>query len=325
VYHYWLDSLAWRTPFNPDHVAGYPLLIALLTFLTANRIEPTLVLLGITFFAHIAGALAVYSSVASQASERVCYLCVGLFVLWPFVGTTYAAFPMSDSIALACLAWGVSLLLKERLNIAAIPLGFAAVIHKGTWIFVIFLILAAIVRHRRLPWAALIIASLPLGLLWAAGMAWNGYGPAWLLSVSLPIQFATKSNLPVLDGLVGTALLGGTKYVFKSIVLWAHVALLAALLFAFIKETHASAKWYGLAIVGGLFFLYIGLNHNIVWAAVRYSKIAALPIGFYLGTHPRAAEAISKRIWSIVVVMVLLLTSQFAFSLYIARVFPNAK
>src|SRR5437867_2620735 len=37
---YWSDSLAWRTPFNPDHVPGYPLLIALLRFLTAGRLAP---------------------------------------------------------------------------------------------------------------------------------------------------------------------------------------------------------------------------------------------------------------------------------------------
>jgi hypothetical protein len=33
VARYWMDSLAWRTPFNPDYAPRYPLLIALLHFL----------------------------------------------------------------------------------------------------------------------------------------------------------------------------------------------------------------------------------------------------------------------------------------------------
>jgi hypothetical protein len=55
VYGYWKDSLAWRTPFNPDHVPGYPLLIALLRVLTADKIAPIVLFLGVSFCAHIAG------------------------------------------------------------------------------------------------------------------------------------------------------------------------------------------------------------------------------------------------------------------------------
>jgi hypothetical protein len=320
VYVYWLDSLRWRTPYNPDHVAGYPLLIAFLRFLTSGLVAPLTLFLVVAFCAHLAGALAVFRAVASQTTDRIGYLSVLLFVLWPFTGSTYAAYPMSDGLALALLAWGIALLLMERTRTAAIPLGVAAVIHKGTWIFIIFLMLAAAIRQRRrFSWPAPLIAGLPLGLLWLAGMVFNHYGPFWLLSVSLPIQFATKSNLPLLDGILGAALAGGMRYLLKSVVLWAHVGMLVTLLVSFIRERNAAAKWYGLAVVCGLLFLYCGLNQNIIWAAVRYSKIAALPLGFYFGSHPRFADFFLRRPWRVVALTGLLFASQLIYSLYMAR------
>lgn len=327
IAQYWEDSLAWRTPFNPDHVPGYPLLIALLRFLTAEQLEPISLFWSLTFCAHIAGALAVYSIVTSRSSQQqIGFLSSTLFVLWPLVGTTYVVFPLSESIALALIAWGVALLLAERFNIAAIPLGLATLIHKGTWIFVTLLLLAGIVTHRhRFPWTALLIASCPLGLLWMAGMIVNGHGPFWLLSVSLPIQFATKSSLPILDGLLGTILKGGIANLAKSLVLWAHVALLVTLCVALFRSRDSAMKWYGLAIVGGLLFLFCGLNQNIIWAAIRYSKIAALPLGFYLGTQPRVVAALAQHPWVIAPLVVVLVASQFAYCWYIAEVFFSPK
>lgn len=323
VAQYWEDSLAWRTPFNPDHVPGYPLLIALLRFLTAEQPEPISLFWSLTFCAHIAGALAVYSIVTSRSNQQqIGFLSSILFVLWPLVGTTMVVYPLSDSIALALIAWGVALLLTERFHASAILLGLATVIHKGTWIFVILVLLAGIVTHRRrFPWTALLVAACPLGLLWVAGMVVNSYGPFWLLSVSVPIQFATKSSLPVLDGLLGTILKGGMKNLAKSAILWAHVALLLALCVALFRSRDPAMKWCGLAIVGGLLFLYIGLNQNIIWAAVRYSKIAAIPLGFYLGTQPRVAAVLAQHPWVIAPLVVALLVSQFVYCWYMVDVF----
>jgi hypothetical protein len=320
VLAYWRDSLAWQTPFNPDHVPGYPLLIALLRFLTAEQLEPIGLFLSIAFCAHIAGALAVYLSVTLRTNQHIGFLSAILFILWPLVGTTYVVYPMADSLALALIAWGVALWLSERFHGAAICLGLATV--KGTWIFVIFLLLAGIITHRRrFPWTALLIAACPLGLLWVAGMNENEYGPFWLLSVSLPIQFATKSSLPFLDGLMGTILQGGMKSLTKSVILWAHVALLVTLCVALFRERDPTVKWLGLAVVGGLLFLYGGLNQHIIWAALRYSKIAAIPLGFYLGTKPRVTAAVTQHPWIIVSLVVVLLASQLAYCWYMAIVF----
>lgn len=319
---YWKDSLAWRTPFNPDHVPGYPLLIALLRWLTAEQLEPISLFWSMTFCAHIAGVLAVHSIVTSRVNQHIGFLSAILFALWPFVGSIYVVYPLADSVALALVAWGVALLLSERFHSAAILLGLSTVIHKGTWAFVVLLLLAGMItRRRRFPWTAVLIAGCPLGLLWVAGMIENGYDPFWLLSVSLPIQFATKSNLPILDGLVGTILKGGMKNLAKSVILWAHVALLVALCVALFRSRDPATKWSGLAIVGGLLFLYIGLNQNIIWAAMRYSKIAALPLGFYLGTQPRVTAVLAQRPWIIAPLVVVLLASQFAYGWYMAHVF----
>lgn len=319
---YWRDSLAWRSPFNPDHVPGYPLLLALLRFLSAEQLDPLYLFWSVTFCAHIAGALAVYCSVTSRSNRHIGFLSAILFILWPLVGTTYAVFPISDSIALALIAWGVALMLSKRFHAAGIPLGLATITHKGAWIFVILLQLAGIVTYRRsFPWTSLLIAACPLGLLWVAGMTVNGYDPFWLLSVSMPIQFATKSSLPLLDGLLGTILHGGMKSLAKSAILWTHVALLVAVGVALFRWPDPATKWWGLAIIGGLLFLFLGLNQNIIWAAIRYSKIAALPIGFYLGNQPRVTAALTQSPWIIVLLVIVLLASQFAYCWYMTQVF----
>jgi hypothetical protein len=320
---YWGDSLAWRTPFNPDHVPGYPLLIALLRFLTPASIEPIVLFWAVTFCAHIAGALAVYWSVASRADERVGYFSVILFLLWPFVGTTYVAFPFADSVALALIACGFALLLSERFRTAAMLLGLAMVVHKASWIFAILLLVAGVLTHRRrFPWTAAVIMACPLGSLWVAGMIVNGYGPLWLLSVSLPIQFASKSSLPVFDGLIGTLLKGGTKDFLKSTVLWTQAALLFGLALAIVygRGFDRSTKWWALAIIGGLIFLYSTLNQDIIWAAVRYSKLAALPFGLYIGSRPRIANTLMRSPWISAGLVLLLFATQLAFCWYMAEI-----
>ena len=320
---YWADSVAWRTPFNPDHVPGYPLLIAFL-HLSAPGVDPIVLFWAVAFCTHVAGALAVYWCVASRADERVAYLSVLLFVLWPFVGTTYVVFPFADSLALALITCGVVLLLSERFHAAAIPLGLAMVVHKGSWIFVILLLAAAIITHRRrFPWTAALIIAFPVGLLWVAGMIANGYGPFWLLSVSLPIQFASKSYLPFFDGLIGTFMKGGAKDILKGIILWTHVGMLIGLAIA-LGRGRDLTKWWGLAIVGGLLFLYTTLNQDIIWAAMRYSKIAALPIGFYVGRRPHIATALT-RLQVMAGLAIVLLATQFAFCWYMAEVVFAAK
>lgn len=318
---YWADSLAWRTPFNPDHVPGYPLLIALVRFLTPASVEPIVLFWAVTFCAHIAGALAVYWCVASRADERVGYLSVVFFLLWPFVGTTYVAFPFADSVALALIACGFALLLSERFRTGAMLLGLAMVVHKASWIFAILLLAAGILTHRRrFPWMAAVIMACPLGLLWVAGMIANGYGPFWLLSVSLPIQFASKSHLPLLDGLIGTLLKGGLKDLSKSIVLWTHAAFLFGLAVVYCRGHDRSTKWWALAFVGGLLFLYSTLNQDIIWAAVRYSKLAALPFGLYVGSRPRIADTLTRSRSVIAGLVVVLLATQLAFCWYMVEI-----
>jgi hypothetical protein len=148
----------------------------------------------------------------------------------------------------------------------------------------------------------------------------NGYGPFWLLTVSLPIQFASKSSLPLLDGLVGTLLKGGTKDLSKGIILWSHAVFLIGLAIAFGRRRERSTKWWGLGITGGLLFLYTTLNQDIIWAAVRYSKLAALPFGLYIGTGPHIAAVLARSQWAMAGLAIVLLSTQLAFCWYMAEI-----
>ena len=102
-------------------------------------------------------------------------------------------------------------------------------------------------------------------------------------------------------------------------MLWAHVGMLVILLVSFVRERNASVKWYALAIVFGVLILFGSLNESVIWGAVRYSKLAALPVGLYLGSHPQVAGFFLRQPWRVAVLVVLLLASQLVFSLHMTR------
>ena len=317
---YWTQSLAWRTPFDSDHVPGYPLIIALVRLLTANRLPALPLMWGLAAAANALGAVAVYAVVVRYADERIAFGSVVLYLLWPLVGTTYVVYPVADGTALALLTAAAGLLLSRRFHWAALLLGVAAVIHKGTWVFAVLFVFAAMVtERRRMPWGALLILALPLTALWIAGMRVAHYSPLWLVNVSIPIQFGSRSQFPVMDGLLGTVLYRGARGLVKGVVLWAHVALIVALWVAVVRGRVQATRWYAVAILSGMSFLYVGLNQDIVWAAVRFSRLLAVPIGWEAGIRWRDRPRGARDVPIAAAIILLLLAMQFAYCWYMAR------
>jgi len=133
VRSYWEDSCSWRTPFNPFHVPGYALTIALIHNLVP-QLAPVTVMMGISLAAFLCTGIIVYSIGGTLGvSDRVRYLGALLFALWPFVGLTEAVSARADLFVQAIFLGGIYFLLRKRLNLSALLLGARkpAAIEKG--------------------------------------------------------------------------------------------------------------------------------------------------------------------------------------------------
>ena len=320
VVWYWRDSLDWQRPFNPNHLPGYPLLIALLRFLTLDQLPPLIIMWSISMISYLVGVWAVFACLASHSGESKALLGAFLFALWPFVGTTYAVYPVADSLALCLFTLGLYFLLGRSFHWASLFLGLALVTHKATWPFVGLLVYAVFVLNRRAwRWKALAIMFLPLFSLWMAGTYYHS-SPIWMLSRSLIVEARSRSMLPLLDGLVGTVVFGGTKGLLKGLAIWLIVLLVLILLAVGLQMRTKPEKWYGLAIVGGVLLLCMILNQNTIWAVVRFSKLVALPFIWFLGDRLRLTSA-RRKVVLIALPTIGLFSSQLAYAWYIARIF----
>ena len=279
---YWRDSLQWWTPFNPYHVPGFALTIALLRSASFGLLPPAVVLTSITWAALLAGAWAVYRSVElSGAGKGLAALAACLYGLWPCVGLTTAVFPDADAPALALLLLGLLALQSARPRTAAVLFGLALVFHKFNLPFVGFILLADILGGRGRRWRdAVSIAALllPITATWLLG-ALHHRSPLWILSTSLNVGAETRNSWPILGGIVASVLAGGAKSIVKGGMVVGFTALAVTLLLLTIRKK--GPNWqYGLAISAGCLFFFFFLTELEIWAAVRLSRLLVLPLAW---------------------------------------------
>jgi hypothetical protein len=320
---YWQDSLAWRTPFHPFHVPGYPLLIAMLRGITFGVLPGVGLMMIINLASFLVSALLVYQILKrSSVDKKLAVLGMLLFGLWPFVGLVYAVYPMADLPSLFFFLAGLYLLLTSRRLPAALLLGLAMVTHKAMWIFVVLLLAAEVLRSKkylsRQNFLIVIVTFVPLGALWLLGAAYHG-SPAWLFSSNLQAEVASRGSLPLLDGLWGTIQEGGFKGTVKGLLLAAFACLSAVTLYACLKLKYQNYL-YGAAISLAVLILFLVLNRYEIWAAMRYSRLLVIPLMLIANTYARARR-FDWRSPAILACLSILFASQFAYAWYLAVVF----
>lgn len=129
---YWEDSLNWRQPYNLFHVPAYPLIIALLRAVSLNLLSPILIMRSTTLTASI---VAVYSTYKINQNSGLDYRwsIAGslLLILWPFVGLTYAVYPIADLVAIAFFLVGFLFLVKNKVIWSGAFFGVTLITHKA--------------------------------------------------------------------------------------------------------------------------------------------------------------------------------------------------
>jgi Gpi18-like mannosyltransferase len=318
VISYWNDSTHWQQPFDPYHVPGYPIVIALTRGATLDRVPPEMLLVGITFTAYCAGGFVVYRTLIETGfSPESASRGLALYSIWPFVGLTHSVYPNADALATTLVFGGVYLLIRSHYSSAGTLLGLAAVTHKATWPFVALLTLALVWRSDPRTASKLIVpAVLPLTLLYVSGALSHG-SLTWIVSSNLQNELLSQSSLPVLDGLLGTILRGSQTQIVKAVIVWSVVAGSAGLLLLGLGSGTLRGRLGG-ALAAAVLFLCLALNQLEIWAAVRFSKLLVLPA---MWTLQSARPALLKNRWVWLVAIAGGLASQFVYAWYLARVY----
>jgi len=323
VLWYWQDSLNWKTPFNRFHLPVYPLIIALLRSISVGHIPPIMLMMGINLAALIISSLSIYNSIKiTGISDRFAAIGSCLFGLWPFVGLVYTVNPISDVPATAFLLTGLLAILHSHTFVAAVLLGISLVVHKAMWPFVILIVLAYICKCRPRTWkyiVALFILLAPICALWLMGSFYYS-DPNWLLSTSASVGSSARAVLPILEGMIGTIVAGGLKGFVKG-GLVVSIAVMATLsLFASYRSKPPQFQ-YGIAIAAACLFGFVVLTHIEIWAAVRFSRLLALPLIWNLGHLYREKRPAWLTDYISAIVLIFLFATQFASSWYMARVY----
>lgn len=319
---YWDDSTAWRVPFSTVHVPLYALLVAALRGLTANALPALVYMWTVAFAAHLAGVWA-FTRWATRTAGREAGLWGSLlFAFWPLVGTSYAVYPTADPLTIALFVLALDALCEERFHRAGLALGFALLANKAIWPVSFLLVLAAVWTYRgklRRRFGAAVLLVLPLLAYWIAGTSYFD-------SVSWPfsryIRYGeSRTSVPVLDGLFGHFVAGGASDVAKGAVVWATLLAALALGLSLRRCSARPERLYALMIVVATVLGLVMLNHDAVWAAVRYSRLLAVPLVLCFPFAEAPWIGASRRRTSYALVAVALFATQLVFLYYISEVY----
>lgn len=297
---YWSYSLQWRTPFSVWWVPGYPLLLALVHWITQGVLGPLSVMLLVTGFWYLVAVSTVFSIVRGydRSGPEAPFWFSLLFAAFPFVGLTYSAYPISDTMAIALTLLSVSSMERKRWLALAVFAGFGLVAHKATWFLLPPLLAVAFVQNRAAR-PFLLLAPVPV-LAWIAGGVAHFGDPLWFMRWSVEHLAVSRSQLPVLDGIVGPFLAGSPTKAAKGLIVLA--VTVGALVGAY--RSFRQRYWPGVILCGGLVAMAVALNQYEIWAVVRFSRLLIVPLAYLVvrehpdvlsrrrGVVPRAAFAL---------------------------------
>ncbi len=298
-------------------------MIAIFRGITLGALPPVILMMGINLGAFLVSVHLVYRIIqAGGASDEISTIGAFLFGLWPFVGLTFTVLPLADLPGISLLLTGLYLLQGSRRLSAALFLGLSILTHKAMWLLVGLLIIAVLFRKefiskRNLQFIG--ITLLPIGVLWLLGSYYH-HSITWLFSTNLESEVASNSNIPILDGMLGTLMEGSLKGIVKGTIIMVMAISSAISLYASARLKYEYFH-FGMVISAAVLILFLVLNQHEIWAGVRFSRLLAIPMALIANT-PFGRKRLSW--WGLpmtITVLIFFFLTQFAFAWYLARVY----
>jgi len=243
-----------------------------------------------------------------------------VFGLYPFAGFWFTFDPRADTFVLFCLTGAICFSLERKWWPFALCLAAGLIAHKVTWPFAVLLGVDAVWR-KKCPVFLPLVAVVPLLGYWVWGL-YHGQDLLWLVGGNLRNEIASKSALPIMDGLVGTFLYHrSAAKLFKACVILALFALSAGLLAWNLRRLRQPDGLFNFALIFPVFLLTVTLNQYEVWAAFRFGRVIAIPLAAFLVANDGLRRFLGRPVWFYVAAVTCLLTN-FLFCYYCVRMLP---
>jgi len=269
---YWRESLDWRRPFSVWWVPGYPLTLALANGLMGGLTDPRPVMLTTAGLFYAAGIALTWELARSWGlSVGAARACALIFACYPFVGITYAVYPVADGMALALVLLMALAISRGQPALFSAASAGCLLTHKATWFFVAA---ATVFVWMRLPgWRRWCVLPLvPFAIYLAAGALYFA-DPLWMIRWSGENLFAPRGGLPLVDSTLGLLLTGVPSKAAKGLVVLTILLAAGATALASGRER----RGLGAALALALIAMGLTLNQYEAWAAVRFSKVLVVP------------------------------------------------
>lgn len=320
---YWYDSDHIATPFNPFHVPGYPYVITLVRFITADVFAPPVVMIAITLSALIICVITLHKLLIQIGVNHVlAFWGALLFGLFPCVGLVGGIDMLADTPAIMWFLLGLHQMTKKHTILTGLFFGLAMIFHKILWIpclmlFGYFLLGHKFTLKKDLP--AILLLVLPIGVLWIAG-AIHHQSLLWLISSSAQTGIDSRQSMPIFEGLYQTLLHSQGYRIFKTIIVYG-LFLFSIFLMGWFYIKEKTHRYAGMILAFGVFFWFIILTEYEIWAPVRYSRILVIPLVILLNNIKPGLQFLWKKPLAYLIVFLPLLGSQFVFAWYTYAVF----
>jgi hypothetical protein len=321
---YWQDSLNILNPFHSFHVPGYPIMIAIVNRITLGRLSPLIIMGLINYGSYIGSIYLIFRILqAAGSDDNLAILGAYIYGLWPFVGLTYTVFPLADQPAIFLFFLGFYFRIVSRNPfVSSLFWGLAIITHKVMWPFVGLALLFEIIHQKKITKNDLIsiaIIALPLFIVWLSGSVYH-HSPLWIIANNYNVEFASKSSLPLLDGLIGTFFKRDLVAYLKGVIILIFCLLTLTVLLLTLRFKY-TYYYFGAAIATVIFLLFIVLNQHEIWAAVRFSRLLAIPLLLLISyKFITKLSFLQNRVY-VYFSLFLLFISQIAYSWYMAKIY----
>lgn len=259
------------------HLPGYAILLWLLRSLTFGVFSDVVLMQGICFAAWI-GSIWAFLRIAEEVNPAAARWGAVIYGLYPFLGITSVAWPVSDTVANFAIIYAVLCLYRRNWPHLMLTLAAMLLIQKAVWPFAASI--AFVAWWRGFPLWRVFASGVPLILFWLF-VAANGAGLLWIISIDLADHVPSDASLPILDGIVRTLMRGDMRGLVKGSILLS--LLVGSGIMTWIYARRGNLEM--LAMLIPVLALLFVLNEWVIWAAFRYSKILVIP---FIGLLPQS-------------------------------------
>jgi hypothetical protein len=280
---------------SPTHLPLYAILLWGLRCVTFGLLTDQLLLpLAATLFA--AGSYIYVYRILVRNWPNAFNIGFVLFGLYPFVGFIFTFDPRADTLAILCLTGAMLYSMDRKWGLFLLCLAGCIITHKAVWPFAALLSIDAVWR-KKCPVYLPFLALVPLLLYWLWGLC-EGQTLLWLVHDNLRLEIRSKSSLPILDGLLGTILHPkGAAKLFKGLVLLLLFSTSLYLAAWYLRRFREPQSLFCLAVVIPVLVLLAILNQYEIWAAVRFSRVIAVPLAVSLAASDRVRVFLERPVF----------------------------